>query len=108
MILYLLVVFFIIIFNILIPNIIQKLKITNEIFESPKVQCLSNYWFYIDKTISGIKITYFTKDDNILSCDKKFIDNEPNICGNKGEYNNIYHPCYMALTNLMFLKSKIV
>lgn len=106
MILYLLVVFFIIIFNILIPNLIQKLKITNEIFDSPKVKCLSNYWFYLDKTVAGIKIIYFTQDKNILTCDKKFTNNEPHECGLIDEYNNIYHPCYTAITNLMFLKSK--
>lgn len=106
MILYLLVVFFIIIFNILIPNIIQKLKITNELFNSPKVQCLGNHWFYLDKNIAGLKILYFKNNDTILTCDKKFIDNNPYECGTNEEYNNIYHPCYTALTNLIFLKSR--
>lgn len=111
MILYLVVVFFIIIFNILIPNIIQKLKITNSIFESENgqkistVSCLSNYWMYIDKTIAGIKISYFMDDkQNILTCDKKFSNTYTAVCGKKGEYNNRYHPCYIALSNLLFYK----
>lgn len=111
-ILYLVIIFYIIIFNVLIPLIVQRLDVENQIYNSTKAQaltkitCVDNYWFFIDKTIYGLKINYLIdKNGDFLTCDKDFEDlNEFKQCGFEGEFNNRYNPCLSVISQLLYYR----
>lgn len=112
-ILYLIVFFFIIIFNVILPLIIDKVTIQNQILNSKlgkeltKITCNNNHWFYIEPKITGLELKYFLDDnDKIVNCKTDFTNiTKTGVCGDKGEFNNRYHPCFYLLSELLFYRS---
>lgn len=112
-ILYLVIFFFIIIFNVLLPLIIDKVTIQTQILNSElgkkmtKITCNNDHWFYIEPKVNGLELKYFVDDDdNIISCKTDFTNiTKTKTCGEKGEYNNRYNPCFYALSELLFYRS---
>lgn len=112
LILYFIIVFFIFLFNVLIPLVIEKIQIEEQITSSDlgkkiqKITCYNNVWFYIEKNIFGLNLRYFIdNNNNILSCDKDFTSAKTGkTCGQNGEFNNRYHPCYGLLSELLFYR----
>lgn len=111
--LYFIIVFFILLFNILIPTLINRIQIENEILNSDlgkslkTIKCHDNGWFYLDHNIKGLQIYYYVDTNNkILTCDKEFTSvNKQKLCGEEGEYNNRYHSCFTLLSELLFYRS---
>lgn len=111
-ILYLVIFFFIIIFNVLIPNIVERLQIEDQIFSSSlgktltSLTCKNGYWFIIDKNVTGLSLKYLqNQNGELLSCDQNFNSTyTPITCGENGEFNNRHHPCSVLLTELLFFR----
>lgn len=112
-ILYLVIFFYIIIFNVLLPLIIDKVTTQSQILNSTlgkemtKITCSNDHWFYIDPKVTGLQLKYFVDDeDNIISCKTDFTNiKKTRTCGEHGEYNNRYNPCFYVLSELLFYRS---
>lgn len=111
--LYLVIFFFIVIFNVLLPIIIDKITIQTQILNSSlgkemtKITCNNGNWFYIEPKITGLELKYFIdENDKIISCESEITDiTKVKTCGDNGEYNNRYNPCFVLLSELLFYRN---
>lgn len=109
---YFLIILFIIIFNILIPTIIKRIEIENQIFDSKlgtnviKTQCNNDYVFTIERKITGLELYYYLKDGNRLRCSETINDSsEKKKCGENAEFNSRNDPCFIFMSELLFYRN---
>jgi hypothetical protein len=104
---------FVYIINFLLPNIIEKQKLDQKVFNTANqnllttVSCLNDVWTVITRNNRQVNISYYQRDGEPLDCNitpDKNLDILVN-CGMSGEYNIFNGQCYNAITNLLYLIS---
>lgn len=105
------VIFFIFIFNVLLPLLINRIKIQKQIIAAnpdlTKITCNNGHLFLVNPSITGLDINYFVDDKGEpVPCSQTVTDKQPTrLCGMRGEYNNRYNPCFVYLSELLFYRT---